>query len=350
MPVRVGIIGCGAITINRHAPEYAGNRNCIIEVFCDPIIDRARELAGKFGGEATVEYIDILQNPRVDAVSICTSNDTHASIAIEALKSGKHVLCEKPMAINTTEAKEMIRVAKESGKYLMIGHNQRLILAHKRVKEILMRGEMGKVLTFRTSFKHSGPESWSADKGNNTWFFRKQSAYFGVLGDLGIHKVDLIQWLLEQDISEVSANVGTLNKRDNRNEVIEVEDNALCSFKTTGGIIGTMEISWTNYGVEDNSTVLYCENGVLRICNHPEYDVVVEMSSGECIYYKTGGISTNIKQFNSGVIDTFIDCIENNKKPDISGEQGYKALVVIEACLKSSVDGRWVKVDHNFEL
>lgn len=347
MPVKVGIIGCGAITVHRHGPEYANNKDCSIVAFCDPLVDRARQMAKLYGGDSYDNYKYILENPEIDAISVCSSNNTHAKITMEALKAGKHVLCEKPMAINSEEAKDMIRVANESNKFLMIGHNQRLISAHKKVKAILERGDMGKVITFRTSFKHTGPESWSADKSKNTWFYRKDAAFFGVLGDLGIHKIDLIQWLLGQKIIEVSAKIGTLNKRNSNGDLIEVEDNALGIFKTSGGILGTIEVSWTNYGLEDNSTVIYCENGVIKIANDPKYDVVLEMIGGESIYYKTGGISTNTNQLTSGVIDSFIYSIINNEKPDISGEEGYKSLIVIEACITSSKESRWVTIDHN---
>lgn len=347
MIVKVGIIGCGAITSHRHGPEYANNKECNIVTFCDPSVDRAKQMAKLYGGNYYDNYKYILENPEINAVSICSSNDTHAKITIEALKAGKHVLCEKPMAINSKEAKEMIRAANESNKFLMIGHNQRLISAHKKVKEILERGDMGKVITFRTSFKHTGPESWSADKSKNIWFYRKAAAFFGVLGDLGIHKIDLIQWLLGQQIIEVSATIGTLNKRSSNGNMIEVEDNAIAMFKTSGGILGTMEVSWTNYGIEDNSTVIYCENGVIKIANDPKYDVVLEMNGGESIYYKTAGISTNTNQLTSGIIDSFIYSIINNTKPDISGEEGYKSLVVIEACIESSNKKKWITIDHN---
>jgi predicted dehydrogenase len=98
--------------------------------------------------------------------------------------------------------------------------------------------------------------------------------------------------------------------------------------------------------MEDNSTILYCEKGVLKICNNPDYDIVVEMNNGENIYYKSGGISTNTNQMNSGVIDAFIECILKNKAPLISGEEGYKALAAVEACIRSSKESTWVKVEN----
>jgi predicted dehydrogenase len=343
--IKVGIIGCGSITRHRHAPEYKNNEKCVITAFSDPVLKRAEELAEIYNARAYSDYRDIINDPDINAVSVCSSNDMHAKISIEALNAGKHVLCEKPMAINTEEARKMLEASRESGKFLMIGHNQRLIAAHIKAKEILKQGELGEVISFRTSFKHAGPEGWSVDKSNKTWFFKKQAAYFGVLGDLGIHKVDLIQWLLCDRINEVNALTVTMDKRYENDELISVEDNAICMFKTERGRIGTMETSWTNYGKQDNSTIVYCKNGVMKIYNQPDFDIAIEMNKGSCIYYKIENTPTNAQMPNSGVIDAFIESIVCGRAPEISGEEGYKALSVIEACLKSSIEGKWIKIE-----
>lgn len=341
MAVRVGIIGCGSIAKQRHAPEYHSNINCRIVAFSDPSIERAGELAEKYGGRAYQKYEDIINDPTIDAVSICSPNYTHAEITIAALKAGKHVLCEKPMATNLEEAKLMIETARQSGKILMIGHNQRFAPAHREAKKILERGEMGRVITFNTFFKHRGPEFWSIE-GKSSWFFNKDRAIFGVMGDLGIHKIDLIRWLLNDEIIEVNSTICTLDKRYKDGRLIDVEDNAVCILKTSKGILGTLEVSWTNYGSEINSTILYCEKGVVKLYTDPEYDLIIERANGEEIHYKLGGISTNVKQIRSGVVDTFIDSIINNKSPEVSGEDGYEALKIVLACLKSAEEKKWI--------
>jgi len=343
--VKIGIIGCGSITRYRHAPEYHSNKNCKIVAFGDCNFERARELAAQYGGKAYQNYEDILNDPTIDAVSVCTPNYTHAEITIKALKAGKHVLCEKPMATNLEDAKKMIETAKATQRILMIEHNQRFTPAHQKAKEILKKNELGRVITFKTAFKHAGPEFWSADKTKRTWFFNKEASFFGVLGDLGIHKVDLIRWLLEEEISEVNAIAYTLDKKYEDGSPIEVEDNAICILKTSRGKIGTLEVSWTNYGFEENSTILYCEDGVIKIYSHPEYDLIIERRNGEECYFKLGGISTNTKQIKSGVIDAFIESILRNGPPKVSGEDGYEALRVIFACLKSAEKKSWILVD-----
>ena len=168
--IKVGLIGCGKIGQVRHLPEYAANPDCTITALYDINLERAKELAAKYGATA-YDSVEALLASDVEAVSICSSNTSHAEITIAALKAGKHVLCEKPMATTLEDSEEMVKVAKETGKRLMIGQNQRLAGAHKKAKELIDSGAIGKVLTFKTAFCHGGPETWSVDPGLCTWFF-----------------------------------------------------------------------------------------------------------------------------------------------------------------------------------
>ena len=139
----------------------------------------------------------------------------------------------------------------------MIDQNQRLAKAHIEAKKMIEEGVIGDVLTFRTTFGHGGPETWSVDPGKNTWFFDSKKAVMGAMADLGIHKTDLIQYLTSQTVTETTAHLMTLDKRDANNNFIGVDDNAICIYKMSGGIVGTMTASWTYYGAEDNSCLLY---------------------------------------------------------------------------------------------
>lgn len=343
--VRVGMIGCGSITRFRHAPEYSANPDAAIAGFFDPVSQRARDLAARFGGKVYESYEEMLGDPDIDAVSVCTSNKFHAPVTIAALHAGKHVLCEKPIATSLPEAEDMVRTARETGKYLMIGHNQRLVQAHVRAREILESGELGRILSFRTSFAHAGPEAWSVDKSSHTWFFKKGDAFMGAMGDLGIHKADLIRWLIGDEIVEVHAVTTTLDKKDGNGTLIEVDDNAICILKSRRGMIGTLTASWTNYGEEDNCTVLFCTKGVMKIFNTDEYPIEVIKKNGEKSYHKVGRIQTNDNQTKSGIIDMFITSIVNGTPPEISGEEGLAALKIVLACIESSESGKAVTIE-----
>jgi UDP-N-acetylglucosamine 3-dehydrogenase len=339
--IGVALIGSGSIATFRHAPEYAAHPDVDIVAFVDRVPERAEKLAKKYGAKAFSKAEDVLDMKSVDAVSICTPNAFHAPLTIAALKAGKHTLCEKPIATSSREANDMIAAAQKSGKFLMIGHNQRLMPLHVKAKQLLEAGVIGKVITFRTSFAHPGPETWSIE-GPTGWFFDKKQAFVGSMGDLGVHKADLLRFLLGEEIVEAAAMVGHLHK-----PMGDVDDNAVCVLRTASGAIGSLTASWTHNPGEDNTTTFYGSKGILRLGSHPQYSVIVELAGGEKQFYQTGKIQTNEEggQSNSGVIDAFINSIQTNTPPTISGEEGRKALAIILACLKSSETKQFVQVD-----
>ena len=343
----IGIIGCGKIAQVRHIPEYADHPQAKLAGFFDLNTKRAEELAEKWGGKAYSSWEEMLSDPAIDAVSVCVANNAHASISIAALKAGKHVLCEKPMATTLEECEEMVAAAKESGKFLMIGQNQRLTRAHQKARELVEQGVLGEILSFRTTFGHGGPETWSVDPGKNTWFFDKNKAAMGAMADLGIHKTDLIQYLTGQTVVETTAKVTTLDKRGADGQLIGVDDNAICIYRLKNGAIGTMTASWTFYGAEDNSTVLYGTKGNLRIYDDPNYSMKLISANGEKTLYELEAIQTNDNQTKSGVIDCFMDCLVNNKAPEISGESVLTAMRAVFASLESSATGKTVAIPQN---
>jgi predicted dehydrogenase len=243
------------------------------------------------------------------------------------------------MATSYEEAEAMINAAKENGKLLMIGHNQRFVASHQKAKELLDSGELGKVYSFKTTFGHPGPEGWSVD-GRESWFFDKERAFIGALGDLGVHKADLIRYLLGE-VAEVGAFVETSAK-----EGADVDDNAVCIVKMESGVIGNLTASWAYVDGGDNSTVIYTENAVLYLEADPKYSLMVQYKTGEVVKYQLEKIQTNEEggQTTSHVINHFVDSILNNRQPLITGEEGSKSLNVILAALESNETKQIVKV------
>ena len=344
MSIKVGIIGCGKIAQVRHIPEYAANPNTKVYGFYDINLARAEELAKQYGGKAYASYEELLADPEIVAVSVCAANHVHAEITIAALKAGKHVLCEKPMAVTLEECEAMVAAAEESGKYLMIGQNQRLAKAHAKAKELIAQGAIGKVLTFRTIFGHGGPETWSIDPGANVWFFDKTKAAMGAMADLGIHKTDMIQYVLGTKIAKTQAVLSTLDKRDATGNLIGVDDNAICIYQMENGVIGTMTASWTYYAAEDNTTVIYGTKGELRLYDDPKYSVQQINADGTRIDYQIDQIQTNDNQTASGIIDLFVDCLVENKEPEISGADVLHAMKAVFASIESSAKGCAIEV------
>ncbi|WP_053361038.1 Gfo/Idh/MocA family oxidoreductase [Bacillus sp. FJAT-27251] len=338
--LKIGVIGAGSIAQHRHLPEYAANQQAEIVAVCDINEERAAEVAGKYGAKAYTDYQELLKSGEVDAVSVCTPNYLHAPISIAALEAGLHVLCEKPMATSKEEAENMIVAADKSGKKLMIAHNQRFVPSHQKARQLIASGDLGKIYSFRTAFGHGGPEGWSVE-GKEGWFFQKEKAFVGAMGDLGVHKTDLIRYLLGEEITEVGAFVETSAK-----DFATVDDNAVCVLKTESGIIGTLAASWAYNGKEDNSTIIYGEKGTLRLEDDPDYSLVALYSTGEVVNYQLGKIQSNDEggQKNSHVIEKFVDCVINNEAPPVSGEEGMKSLSVILAALESNESKRITEV------
>jgi predicted dehydrogenase len=343
MAVRYGIIGCGAISQRRHIPECIANPDSKLVALVDPAQARVEELAARFGAKPFTDYRELLKQADVDAVVVAGPNSTHTSMTLEALAAGKHVLCEKPMATTREDAAAMVKAAEKSKQYLMIGLNQRLMPPHVRAKEILTSGKLGKILTFRTAFQHPGPEGWSVDAGKS-WFFKKGQASMGVTGDLGVHKADLLRWLFGQEFAEVWGIVTTLDKRDADGNLIDLDDNAYLTLKTTGGIVGSMILSWTNYGTEENYTLVYGTKGVLALGTDPNWGVIVEYRNGEREQHKVGEMSTNIKQVPSGIIDLFTHSIKTHTPPEINAMEGYRSLDVILTAMEAASLGRTLKI------
>ena len=344
MSIKVGIIGCGKIAQVRHIPEYAANPHAEVYGFYDINLDRAEALAKQYGGKAYASYEELLADPEIEAVSVCAANHVHAEISVAALKAGKHVLCEKPMAVTLEECEAMVAAAEEAGKYLMIGQNQRLAKAHAKAKELIEQGAIGKVLTFRTIFGHGGPETWSIDPGSNVWFFDKTKAAMGAMADLGIHKTDMIQYVLGSKIVKTQAVLTTLDKKDATGGLIGVDDNAICIYQMENGVIGTMTASWTYYAAEDNTTVIYGTKGELRLYDDPKYSVQQINADGTRIDYQIDQIQTNDNQTASGVIDLFVDCLVEKKEPEISGANVLHAMKAVFASIESSAKGCAIEV------
>lgn len=339
--IRVGVIGCGSIAKHRHIAEYSAHEGVELVAFCDVVIERAQAFVGNHGGRAYSDYEEMLQQEHLDAVSVCTPNAAHAPASLAALKADVHVLCEKPMSVSDEEAQDMIQVANEHNRFLMIGHNQRLMPPHVKAKEILQEGRLGRVLTFQTAFSHGGPEGWSAD-GIDSWFFRKEQAFIGALGDLGVHKIDLLMWLIDEKITEVSAMFERFQKPG------DVDDNAVIVARTQSGSIGSIVASWTHAPGEDNSTTLYCENGILRIGADPIDQVIAEYRDGSVERHQVGQMATNEEggQVSSGLIDAFIESINTKATPIVPGEEGRKALQVVLAALQSAEQKQTIQVQY----
>ena len=344
--LRVGIIGCGQICRVRHAPEYSENPRCQIAGFYDVDPARAQAMAKQYGGKA-FDSVEALLDADIDAVSVCSANTDHRRSAIMAMERGKHVLCEKPLAVSAQDCEDMLMVSRRTGMRLLVGHNQRMTPAHREAKRLISEGAIGKILTFHTTFGHGGPEGWTWQP--NPWFFHKSSAVLGVAADLGIHKIDLYNYLTGDVITQASAFLATLDKKTPGGTPIQVDDNAMFILRTAGGALGAAHASWTFYGSEDNSTVLYGTQGVMKLYTDPVYSLIIEYRDGRVERYATDRITTNAEQKagkrrNTGVINEFVDAVLEGRPSCLDVEEIIHAMRVVFAAIRSADEERTIPI------
>lgn len=188
--IQVAVIGCGCIANAAHIPSYLRNPNAEIKYFCDIIPEKADLSVKKYGcGKAIYDYHEILNDPSLDAVSVCTPNKMHPTIAMDFLKAGKHVLCEKPAARTYAEAKQMQQIQHQTGKTLNIGVVNRFNTAVNKMRDIINSGELGEIYHVYVSFR-----ARRSIPGLGGAFTTKEIAGGGALIDWGVHYLDIVMY------------------------------------------------------------------------------------------------------------------------------------------------------------
>lgn len=188
--IKVAVIGCGNIGTSAHIPGYTRNPDAEIIYFCDILPERAEAAAKAAGsGKAVTDYREVLADPEVQAVSVCTPNHKHAEITIAALEKGKDVLCEKPAARTFAEAKSMLEAKRRTGRLLQIGVVNRFNTGVNKIKQLIDEGALGDVYHVYVSFRaHRSIPGLGGD------FTTKAIAGGGALIDWGVHFLDIVMY------------------------------------------------------------------------------------------------------------------------------------------------------------
>ncbi len=187
---KVAVIGCGTIANAAHIPSYMKNPDVEIKYFCDIIPERAEAAVKQYGcGIAIEDYHVALDDPEIEAISVCTPNKVHPTITIDALRAGKNVLCEKPAARTYDEAKMMQEVQHETGKVLNIGVVNRFNTAVNKIRDLIQAGELGDIYHVYVSFR-----AHRSIPGLGGAFTTKEIAGGGALIDWGVHYLDILMY------------------------------------------------------------------------------------------------------------------------------------------------------------
>jgi predicted dehydrogenase len=209
--LKVGIIGSGSIARNAHVPGYRAQKDAEITAVCDVIPGRAEAFAKEFQiPRAYDSYLEMLASEPLDVVSVCTPNFAHHDTAIAALNTGLHVLCEKPIAMNLAEAREMVAAAHRHKRVLQIGLHWRFTSEAQLLKRMIDAGELGQIYYGEaTCLRRRGIPSWGV-------FTQKELQGGGALIDIGVHTLDHTMWLMgnPRPVSVVGATYAAFGKRD----------------------------------------------------------------------------------------------------------------------------------------
>ena len=192
--IKVGVIGCGGIANGKHLPSIKSLGNVEIVAFCDIIKERAEKAKVEYGTPDSAVYTDyqeLLKDESIVAVHVCTPNRSHSFITVDALHAGKHVICEKPMAINSAEAKKMLDAAKETGKVLTIGYQSRYSTDSSYLKKACDNGDLGEIYYAKAlALRRRAVPTWGV-------FLNEYEQGGGPLVDIGTHALDLTLWMMD---------------------------------------------------------------------------------------------------------------------------------------------------------
>jgi predicted dehydrogenase len=263
---RVGIVGCGFIGNGKHLPTLAIMEDVEVAAFCDIVLERAQASAREFGTpDALVctDYRDVIARHDIDVIHVCTPNSSHAEISIAAMRSGKHVMCEKPMAKTAAEAKLMLEVSKETGKLLTIGYQNRFREDSLFLKSLCDSGDLGEIY-FAKAFatRRRGVPTWGV-------FMDKEKQGGGPLIDLATHALDMTLWMMSnyEPVSVMGSTFDKIGKIGSQANgmgtwdpaTYEVEDSAFGFIKFKNGATVTVEAAWAlNMIVSSEAMTLLC--------------------------------------------------------------------------------------------
>lgn len=351
--IKVGIIGCGGIANGKHLPALKATEGVKIVAFCDIIAERAEKAAKEYGTEESavyVEYRELLKDDSIEAVHVLTPNLYHSEISVAALEAGKHVLCEKPMAINAAEAKKMLDAQKKTGKILTIGYQNRQRPDSRYLKAACERGDLGDI--------YFGKAHAIRCRAVPTWgvFIEEELQGGGPLIDIGTHALDLTLWMM--DNYEPKYVVGnTYKKLNNQTDTgnawgdwdpkkFTVEDSAFGFVTMKNGATIILESSWALNTLDvDEAKTSLC--GTLAGADMKDglrfnkadmgrlVETNVNLSSGGVAFY--GGKTENAAEREA---ENFYAAIRHGEELVVKPEQAYVVSLILDAVYESAKTGK----------
>lgn len=344
--IKVGLIGTGSICQSVHIPAYLKHPDAEIVAICDINPETLQKVGDQLGipeNRRFLKYDDLLKLKEIDMVDICTPNYVHMDPTVKALKAGKHVICEKPIALNAKQGEKMVAAAKESGKKLMIAYCWRWNAGAQALKRFADSGALGETYYARVqALRRRGVPSWGV-------FIDKEKQGGGPLIDIGCHALDLTLYLMGHP-KPVLASGKCYTKFGTK--------------KGTFGVWGPWD--YDNYTVEDfavglvrfeNDATLVLESSFCANIEKDIFNVTILGTEGGCsldplkMYREENGTLIDVSPVflpkvgtHEAEIFAFLDAIQNDKPSPVPGEEGLMVAKILDAIYKSSELGKEVRI------
>lgn len=351
---RVGIIGCGGIANGKHMPALKKVPNCEMVAFCDIILERAEAAAKKYGTEDAAVYTDykeLLKDESIDVIHVCTPNRSHSFITVDSLEAGKHVMCEKPMAINSAEAKKMLDAAERTGKLLSIGYQSRFRSDSQYLKAEAENDTFGEIYFAKaTAIRRRAVPTWGV-------FLNEEEQGGGPLIDIGTHALDLTLWVMDNYKPKycVGTTYHKLNKDTDQGnmwgnwdpEKFTVEDSAFGFVVMENGATVILESSWALNSLEVREAVTSVSGTkagadmldglrINGIRNGRQYVLKPDFSSGS-VAFNDGDVAEDAADIEERL---WIEATRGGALPITKPEQAYCVTRILEGIYESAKSGK----------
>lgn len=338
--LKVGIIGAGGMIAYWHIKPLQNAEYAQVTALCDQREEAVKKMADEFGIEKTFTDHKALIADDLDVVYVMTPHYLHRQMVLEALESGKHVICEKPFAMNAKEAEEMVTAAKKAGKRLFLSENFRYSPEIRKAKQLIEEGKMGKLFLCTSCFigneyeRMTDPEHWKGtlDKSGG-----------GVVIDNGVHMIDALYNLFGK-VNSVYAEF----KQAFTNNPKKGEDTAILSFEFASGLIADTTLTFVarhcgfleGYMGAAIRIDIFGENGSLHILNEKE-NLITQIVGDEVNKFAPDALQ---KEYTLVPDMDFTECIVKDKEPLLPTEDGVEIMKIVDAVYRSAKSGTREKV------
>jgi len=352
---RIGVVGTGTIAERNHIPGFQEQPDAEVVAVCDTVEERARQVAERTGVPGVfTRWEDLVAGDTVDAISIATPNAFHAPISIGAMRAGKHVLCEKPPALNAAEAEEVSRTSKETGRTYMACQNLRFEPEAGVLRQMVLDGALGEVYYAKTGMiRRRG--------SGGGWFTRKELAGGGALVDIGVHVLDRTRWIMGNPrpvsvMGIAQQKIGSYQLAHHQTWVPaemrgvaqrapdwagDVDEMAAAMIRFENGAVLFLEVSWTlNTTKEGTYTEIHGTKGgaslsPLTIATEENGYLVDKVLKVPTITYQ---------QTHARAIRHFLDCVSSGAEPLASADQAVVTMRILDAIYQSTQTGQSVAI------